>query len=143
MEAAIVFVFWGLNQGTFWDNRKKLERLDLPCSMYLIIIFIFISIDSCISDLEKGLSNYSNWSLPEKAVENSKHFAFSLLLVCELPHWRKSVREVTKADKVNSRWNYSDKRKLLEIFWRCFGSGKSLQWLQLELLLKRNENNVI
>lgn len=33
METAIVFVFWGLNQGTFWDNRKKLEHLDLACSM--------------------------------------------------------------------------------------------------------------
>lgn len=111
------FVFWGLNQGTFWDNRKKLEHLDLTCSTYLILVFIFISIDSSICDLEKDLSNYSNWSLPEKAVENSKHFAFSFLLVCELPRWRKSVREVTKADKVNLKENYSDKKKLLEMLW--------------------------
>lgn len=81
MEKAIAFVFWGLNQGTFWDNRKELEHLDLACSMYLMVVFIFISIDSSICDLEKGLSNYSNWSLPEKTVENSKHFTFSFLLV--------------------------------------------------------------
>lgn len=141
VETAIVFVFWGLNQGTFWDNGKKLEHLDLACSMYLMRVFIFISIDSCICDLEKGLSNYSNWSLPEKAVENSKHFAFSFLLVCELPCWRKSVREVTKTDKVDLKEKHSDK-KLLEMFWfweNFLFNGSSLNsfWKETRTMLFR------
>lgn len=142
MNTAIVFVFWGLNQGTFWDNRKKLEHLDLACSVYLMQVFIFISIDSCICDLEKGLSNNSNWSLPEKAVENSKHFAFSFLLVCELPRWHKSVREVTKTDKVNLKEKYSDKKKLLEMFWfweNFLFNGSSLNsfWKETRTMLFR------
>lgn len=129
LERTNVFEFRGLNQGIFWDIRKKLEHLDLACSMYLMLVFIFISIDSCICDLEKSLSNYSNWSLSEKTLENSKHFAFSCLLVCELPHWCKSIREVTKADKVNLKEKYSDKKKLLEMlsFWENFlSNGSSL-----------------
>lgn len=52
--------------------------------MYLMLVFIFISIGICICGLERGLSNYSNWRLPEKAIENSKHFAFSFFCVYEL-----------------------------------------------------------
>lgn len=95
METTIAFQFWGI----FWDGGKEKECLGLACSMYLILVFIFICISSCI--LEKGLSNYSNWSLPEKATENFKHFDFSFLHGCELPQWLKTVREVTKADKLN------------------------------------------
>lgn len=131
METTSIFEFWGLNQGTFWDDRKETEHLGLACSMYLMLLFIFISIDSCIYDLEKGLSNYSNWSLPEKAIQNSKHFAFSFLHVYELPQWLKTVREVMKVDKLNLKEKYSDRKKLLEmfLFWENFlYNGSNLNW---------------
>jgi len=69
----------------FWDDGKETEHLDLASSMYLMLVFIFVSIDSCICDLEKGLYNYSNWHLPKKATQNSRHFAFSFPHVYELP----------------------------------------------------------
>lgn len=131
METTSVFEFWGLNQGAFWDEEKETKHLDLACSMYLMLVFIFISIDSCIWDLEKGLSNYSNWSLPEKAIQNSKHFAFSFLHVYELPQWLKTVREVMKADKLNLKEKYSDRKKLLEMFLfseNFLYNGTDLSW---------------
>lgn len=131
METTGVFEFWGLNQGMFWGDGKETKHLDLACSMYLMLVFILISIDSCICDLEKGSSNYSNWSLPQNAIQNSKCFAFSFLHVYELPRWLKTVREVMKADKLNLKGKYSDRKKLLEmfLFWEnLLYNGTDLNW---------------
>lgn len=84
METTGVFQFWGLNQGTFSDGGREAERLDLACCMFLMLVFIFIFIGSCIFDLEEGLSNYSNWSLPEKLlrIPSILLFLFSVCMSC-------------------------------------------------------------
>lgn len=48
--------------------------------MCLMVVLIFISIDSCIRDLEMGPANLSNWSLPQGICAVFQAFCFSFPL---------------------------------------------------------------
>lgn len=60
-----------------------MEHLELACSVYLMLAFIFISIGICICDLERGLSKYSNWRLPKLLrIPSTFLFLFSVCMSC-------------------------------------------------------------
>jgi len=146
-------VYLRVSQGMVWDDGKETKHLDLACSMCLMVVLIFVSIDSCVCDLEMGLGDFSNWSLLlQGAVLCSRRFAFPFLRVWDLPVLFRCVTGVnagcyTQPERIVVAISIYLSIYILSIFSiaikrsfrKVFVLRKlSLQWQQFEMVLRRN-----